>query len=217
MEKLRFIRIYFCLSLFLIAFLTKGLWAQSAAELYRNHQIIELEKLYKNDTIASPDWKLFVDALFEADGEEAINKMIRAYSQSEDQYLRSVIRVRIAQFYSARGYYETSRRALNDEKFFSRIVSVKQKSSEMTSTDNEGNNQQKYGVQMGAFSSYENAQQLQKKYQEKFSNTVIIEKTKNGQTLYVVVIGGYENREKADATLELIKQSFYDNGYIIQY
>lgn len=194
--------------------------------MYNNNRMLELDELRKKDAIKSSDWKVFVDALFETDGERAIQKMLEAYSYSNDSRLKRIIRERVSQYYSARGYYETSRRILDDEKFFDGIVSLKQnsRSKNNVSTVNSENqvervdeNGQTFGVQVGAYSNYENAQQASQKYQVVYPNTKVLNKVKNGMNLYVIVIGGYPSRGEASDKIDEISKRFKVRGYIIQY
>lgn len=228
MPESRFLQYLILLALLIVCLGAKA-FSQSSSELarmYNNNRMLELDELRKKDAIKSSDWKVFVDALFETDGERAIQKMFEAYSYSNDSKLKRIIRERVSQFYSARGYYETSRRILDDEKFFDGIVSLKRNSR---ANDNVGavnsedqveqvdENGQTFGVQVGAYSNYENAQQTSQKYQDVYPNTKVLNKVKNGMSLYVIVIGGYPTRQEASARIDEISKRFKVKGYIIQY
>lgn len=213
----------------LIVSLSAKTFSQSSSELarmYDNNRMLELDELRKKDAIKSSDWKVFVDALFETDGERAIRKMLEAYSHSNDSKLKRIIRERVSQFYSARGYYETSRRILDDEKFFDGIVALKQNSrpnnnvgavNSEDQVERVDENGQTFGVQVGAYSNYENAQQASRKYQDVYPNTKVLNKVKNGMNLYVIVIGGYPSRGEASDQIDEISRRFKVKGYIIQY
>ena len=224
--------------IFLLLLFIASAYAQSSGELarlYRDDKISELRELCKKDLIKSSDWKVFVDALFETDGERAVQKMLEAYSYSNDSKLKDIIRKRVSLYYSARGYYETSRRITDDESFFENIVSLKQTSSSPGSSDNRASegagdneyagedigqiseNGQTFGIQVGAYSTYDNARRASRKYLSAYSNTRVLIKPKTGLDLYVVVIGGYPTREEAASKIDEISNRFKVKGYIVQY
>jgi hypothetical protein len=214
--------------LILVCFSNIVAFSQTAGELarlYRDNRILELGELRKKDLIKTSDWKIFVDALFETDGEKAIQKMLQAYSRSNDSKLKGFIRHRVSQFYSARGYYETSRRILDEEKFFEGVVSLKQSSARATSrsapaesaVEQAKEDGKTFGVQVGAYSTFENARQASQKYLRAYPNTKLLNKVKNGINLYVIVVGGYPSREEAAAQIDKISEQFKVKGYIIQY
>lgn len=198
--------------------------ADELAGLYRENRILELDALRKNGSIARADWKTFADALFEPDAEAAAPKMIEAYSLSSDRVLKAIIRERLSQFYAARGYYETAKRILTDDEFFQGVVALKATRRPERQTAEPGSKPPKvsetgqiFGVQVGAYSSYENAERASRKYLQSYPNSLVLEKTKEGSSLYVVVIGGYPSREEAAAVIEGIQKQFKVKGYIIQY
>jgi hypothetical protein len=214
--------------LLLICLANLVVFAQSSgdlARLYRDNRILELNDLRQKDLIRASDWKIFVDALFEPDGERAVQKMLQAYSMSSDSKLKDSIRNRVSQFYSARGYYETSRRILEEEKFFEGVVSLKQSSTPAPSRSAPAENNikrvkedgQTFGVQVGAYSTHENAQHASQKYLSVYPKTKVMNKAQNGVNLYVVVVGGYPSREGAAAQIDKISEQFKVKGYIIQY
>lgn len=224
--------------LILLLFSFGSLYSQGSAELarlYRDDKINELQELRKKDLIKSSDWKVFVDALFETDGEKATQRMLEVYSYSNDSKLKDIIRKRVSLFYSARGYYETSRRIMDDENFVGSIASLKRGSPPSTGDDNRGvenssdnqspgdeigqisDNGQTFGIQVGAYSAYENALQASRKYASAYTNTRVLKKTKSGLDLYVVVIGGYSTREEASSRIDEISNRFKVKGYIVQY
>lgn len=198
--------------------------ADDLAGLYRENRILELEALRKNGSIAGEDWKMFADALFEPDAETAASKMIEAYSLSSDRALRTIIRERLSQFYAARGYYETAKRILSDDRFFQGVVALKASRRPERKTAEPGSqipkvseSGQVFGVQVGAYSAYENAERASQKYRQNYSGVLVLEKERDGSRLYVVVIGGYPSREEAAAAIEGIQKQFKVKGYIIQY
>lgn len=198
--------------------------SDNLAGLYRDNRIQELEALRKNGSIAGEDWKMFTDALFEPDAEAAVPKMVEAYSISADRALKTIIQERLSQFYAARGYYETAKRILSDDEFFQGVVALKASRQPESKTAGPGStiprvseSGQIFGVQVGAYSSYENAGRASQKYRQNYSNVLVLEKERPGSNLYVVVIGGYSTREEAAAVMEGIQKEFKVKGYIIQY
>lgn len=198
--------------------------AEDLAALYRDNRILELEALRKSGSIAGEDWKMFTDALFEPDAEVAASKMIEAYSLSSNRPLKTIIRERLSQYYAARGYYETAKRILNDEEFFQGVLALKAsrraegKTAGSASQPPKGSESgQTFGVQVGAYSSFDNAERASQKYRQNYSNVRVLEKEKPGSSLYVVVIGAYPSREEAAVVMERIQKEFKVKGYIIQY
>ncbi len=198
--------------------------ADDLAGFYRDNRILELEALRKSGSIPGEDWKMFTDALFEPDAEAAAPKMIEAYSLSSDRALKTIIRERLSLFYAARGYYETAKRILSDDEFFRGVVALKASRRPERKTAEPGfqipklsESGQIFGVQVGAYSSYENAERASQKYRQNYSNVLVLEKERDGNSLYVVVIGGYPSREEAAAVIEGIQKQFKVKGYIIQY
>jgi len=197
---------------------------ESLTKLYQNNRIAELGDLNKQNKIQSPGWKMFVDAIFENDADAASRTMLSAYSLSNDPALQKFIKERISKFYSARGYYETSRRILEDEIFFQKIISIngnqqiknKNDSGEkaVQPIDEKGN---QFGVQVGAFSTVQNAQNVSRKYQKYYLDSKVMKKVRNGNSLYIVVIGGYSSRKEAEKAIPAINNKLNVKGYIIQY
>lgn len=214
--------------LLLAALLSVPAFAQSNAELlamYRENKIDQLEKLHRQGSLPEPGWRIFIEAIFIEDAETATIRMMEAYQQTALPELQQVIRERISHYYAARGYYETARRILDDEHSFREILAIKapQTSPRPASPtpppaqQNRGTPGERYGVQIGAFSTYDGAETVSRECRALYANTEILEKEKDGDTLYVVVIGGYPERAAAENILSNVNQQFKVKGYIIQY
>ena len=214
--------------LLLTGLLSIGGFAQSNAELmamYRESKIDQLEKLYQQGNIHEPGWRMFVEAIFIEDAETATVRMMEAYLQTALPELQQVIRERISNYYAARGYYETARRILEDEHSFREILAIKvpqgaQKPAPPASPPPQSAEEtpgERFGVQIGAFSTYDGAETVSRECRAVYANTEILEKEKDGDTLYVVVIGGYPERAAAEHILTNVNQQFKVKGYIIQY
>lgn len=175
--------------------------------LYENNQLLKLKEYSDNNKIYDTHWKAFIKALFEQNADSALDIFTGIYNTTNDKLLQRIIIERISDYYYARGYYITSERILKDKKFFRETISVQQESK----TD-----AIKYGIQIGAFSSYKNASNLKNKILKKANNVAIINKDTNGDNLYVVVIGKYSNRNEAEKELQALQQKNII-GYIIQY
>lgn len=67
-----------------------------------------------------------------------------------------------------------------------------------------------YRVQIGAFSSKENAENYAKKARDKGFDTIIKEETVNGKTLYRVQCGAFSKRENAEKFAEDLKKAGFD-------
>lgn len=169
-----------------------------------DENINELEKLRSQGKITDPDWKNFVEIIFIEKSDDALPAYIKLYDKTSDSRLKKLILDRISQYYYARGFYETANRILDEESFRERIFSVKKKSIQ-------------FGVQLGAFASYQNALRLKHKFSGKISDISIITKNSHGQTLYVVVAGKLDNHQEAEKLKRSIKQDFGHKGIVIQY
>lgn len=212
MQNHRFVFRLTVFSIFAI-FISNQLIGQSAkelSELYENQQLLVLKKHLDNNQIYSADWKMFVNALFEPNADSALDMFATVYKTSSDKKLKEYVTERIAEYYYARGYYKTSERILEDKRFLNETVEKKD-NERIQSTGSS------FGIQIGAFSSYDNAAKKKDELMKKFEDVTIINKKSKSQTLYVVVVGNYSNREAAEKGLQVIKRKTNVNGFIIQY
>lgn len=211
MQKHRFFLDLIILAGFIVSVFSSLLWGQSArelAELYENQQILKLKEYYENNQIYDSDWRRFVGALLEDNADSAVMMFAGVYKSSHNKVLKKYSVERISDYYYARGYYKTSERLLKDRKFLDEILS--------TQPEAEGSNTTGYGIQVGAFSNYENALALKNKVLKKHRNVTIVNKESNGDKLFLVVIGKYSDREVAEKELQSL-QSSNMNGFVIQY
>lgn len=200
------------------------LFAQSREELawmYRQHQVLKLETLHREGRVPFSDWKEFLTALFLPEADVAVNRMAVVYASSQDAQLKSFIRDRTARLYAARGYYESARRIREDDRFFQRILAMRRQNATRPASPTSGearlSRKQRFGIQVGAYRAYNNAVKARQKFQRDYSDTRILTKVRDGEKLYVVVIGEYPTREKAESALQTIRTIFKVKGYIIQY
>jgi len=211
MQKHRFLFDLVILTGFIISVFSgviKGQSAKELADLYENQQFLKLKDYYENHQIYDSDWKLFIGALFEDNADSAVMMFASAYKLSQNKVLNRYVAERISDYYYARGYYKTSARLLRDKNFLDEIISAQR--------EPERSNDSGYGIQVGAFSNYENALTLKNKTLKKYRNVTIVNKESNGDSLFLVVIGKYSNREVAEKELQLLRSSNM-NGFIIQY
>lgn len=207
-------------------------------KLYKDGEMEQLQQLKTRGEISDPGWPEFIDALFIADAESAIRSMYNAYALTTERSLKEAIRERIAQYYSSRGYYISATRILEEEDYFIKMMALK--SGEMleaaarqnnTEVQNDVSGQQgtsglrlsdalksgRFGIQVGAFGTRQNAERLMRKYRKSYPDAKVIEKRKNGQALHLVVIGEYANRAKAQEAALKIYEKLNVKGYIIDY
>ncbi len=177
---------------------------QALAQLYVNNNITEIERLYTEGKINQPDWQKFAAALFTENLDEALNQYIELYNYTRDQQLKRFIIDRVSQYYYAKGLYDSAERLLKDDAFRERIFKI---------------NIEKiyFGVQLGAFSSRDNAQSAKERYEKQLDNISIITKNSGGKELFVVVSGRYENRSRADQLKNQLKDRYGYKGLVIQY
>ncbi|UCF63395.1 MAG: SPOR domain-containing protein [bacterium] len=172
--------------------------------LYNSNQISEIEKLLNNGQISEEDWRQFAEILFIEDLDSALKQYISLYGKTTDNQLKKLILDRISQYYYAKGLYESAERILDDEQFRARLFSM---------------NIEKiyFGVQLGAFSSQENASSAMDKYSKNISDMTIIKKSSGGKLLFVVVAGKLDSKQKAEQYKTSISEKFGYKGIVIQY
>jgi len=201
MQKYRFVQ-YLAFLLFLptLTFAQPKVWYDA----YLDNDVSRLQAELNAERITNPDWKQFVQAIFIEDVEEAFPQFISVYQRTQDQLLKKIILDRISQYYYAKGLYETANRILTDAEFRNQIFSVREE-------------QIYFGVQLGAFSSMDNAEKARKKYSGKIRDISIITKDTSGKKLYAVIAGKFRNREDAEKLESEIKAKFGKKGMITQY
>lgn len=172
--------------------------------LYTDNNIAELENVHSAGTISDPLWAKFIGNMFEENVENALPVYMQIYEQTSDEQLKKVTLDRISQYYYAKGFYETANRILNDKQFRQKIFSIKKESI-------------KFGVQLGAYSTYQNALDARKKFDNINNQIFIISKNSNGRNLYRIVAGKFETQSEADRLKNEIRRKFGYKGIILQY
>jgi len=202
MQKHRFIRF---LAVLIIAFIFSA-YGQEADlyQLYIKGQIATLENLLVSNRIEHPEWKKFISAIFEENFDEALGQFIDIYNQTHDSRLKKVIIDRVSQYYYAKGLYDSAERILEDEGFRNQIFSMEV-------------DKIYFGIQLGAFSSQENAANARSKFQKNISDVTIIKKNSAGKELFVVVAGKFEKKETAENYKAQLNEKYGYKGLIIQY
>jgi len=178
------------------------------ASLYQNQEFTTLKNYYDTNQIKEPGWREFIEAVFEPDAEKAMVLFTKSYEEAKDKTLKLCIKERVASFYYARGYYETSEKILKDDEYFRSIITIKEE-TEVSA--------EKFGVQVGAFSDYKNATKSQKKLMKDIGEVSILSKRIDGKNLYVVVVGKYTSRDDAEKKLKELENKNGIKGYIIQF
>ncbi|MEJ2635986.1 MAG: SPOR domain-containing protein [Calditrichia bacterium] len=173
-------------------------------KLYADNDIVELENIYSAGTISDPLWAKFIGNMFEENMENALPVYMQIYEQTSDEQLKKVTLDRISQYYYAKGFYETANRILNDKQFRQKIFSIKKESI-------------KFGVQLGAYSTYQNALDARKKFENINNEIFIISKNSNGRNLYRIVAGKFETQLEAERLKNEMRQKFGYRGIILQY
>lgn len=211
MQKHRFFFFFRIIIVFILTLIISNqVFAQSNSELvslYENQQLLTLKEYYDNNKIYDPHWKLFIEALFGQNADSSLKIFSKVYKVTQDKILRKFILERISDYYYARGYYKTSERLLKDKKFVDDLISVGNESKADAAN---------FGIQIGAFSSYENALKLKNKVLKEIKNVTIVNKDSNGESLYIVVIGKYLDRKSAENELHRLEGKNI-RGFVIQY
>ena len=199
MPKFRYI-------LLILLFLSITIFADTGEveQLYRQNDIVTLEKLLNDNKINQPDWHDFVTILFVENSEEAIPRLVELHGKSDDVRLKNLIVDRISQYYYAKGLYNSANKIIEDPEFRSQIFTSRQ-------------NEISFGVQVGAFSSFDNASKAKSKYQSITNDIFIVPKTNKGKKLYTVVLGKFVNRDAANQLKQQVYQKLNQNAMIIQY
>jgi len=175
------------------------------ASLYEQNRVELLKDYNLQNRIKVNDWRLFVRAIFIENIDMVMSLYTQIYTITNDKKLKGFIRERVADFYYAEGYYETSQKMLKDENFFRETISVKKELN------------LQFGIQTGAYGNYENALNTKNKLLNNINDVTIIKKESKGNDLFIVVIGRYQSRHEAERALKDLKQKSNLNGFIIQY
>jgi len=202
MQKPRYLRNIIPILLFIACSVQAQ--GQRIYTLYNSNQYADIEKMLNEGQIVEQEWKIFCEILFIEDLDSALKGYISLYKSITDPQLKKLIIDRMSQYYYARGLYDSAERLLHDEEFRKTLFSM---SIEKIS----------FGVQLGAFSTQENAVQGKNKYSSKLDDIRIIKKSSSGKILFVVVTGQFDTKQKANEYLQRIKEEFGFKGIIIQY
>jgi hypothetical protein len=201
MQKYRYLQyLIICLLFQTVVYSQTQKWYNA----YLSNDMLALQTDLETNSITDPDWKQFVQAIFIEDVEEALPQFIILYQKTADPKLKKIILDRISQYYYAKGFYETADRILTDENFRNQIISVREE-------------QIYFGVQLGAFSSLENAEKAKMKYSGSLQDIYIITKESSGKKLYAVIAGKFKNRQDAEKLEKEIQEKFAKKGMITPY
>jgi hypothetical protein len=173
-------------------------------QLYSTQQFAEIEKELEAGKITDEKWQKFAEILFMENLDEALTRYISLYNNYNDDRLHKVIIDRISQYYYARGLYDSADRILKDPQFRQKIFAM--------NTDKIS-----FGVQLGAFSSMENANKAKNKYSKNIDDIRIVNKQSGGKQLYVVVTGKYSTRPDAETLKQSLLNKYGYSGMVIQY
>ncbi|MCB0277115.1 MAG: SPOR domain-containing protein [Calditrichaeota bacterium] len=255
------------LMLLLVSGMLAGQERGDLRQAYENDRLEVLGQWLDTGRIADGPWRTFVGALFESEGETAVRTMMRAFSETEDDFLKKAIQERVARFYSARGYYDTAEKIERDQDYFTRLVGMSLARAGISPAPAANTNSAasdpdlirgtvpagggsqilrggeetrptpppapvpqmqgrsatanaepgSFGVQLGAYSSYGNAEKMLESYGRRLNNLEVMIKDRDGRRLYLLVAGGYHNRAEADLAVQQISQKIGVQGYVIQY
>lgn len=173
-------------------------------QLYSTQQFAEIEKELEAGRITDEKWQKFAEILFMENLDEVLTRYITLYNDYNDDRLHKVIIDRISQYYYARGLYDSADRILKDPLFRKKIFAI--------NTD-----KILFGVQLGAFSSMENANKAKNKYSKNIDDIRIINKQSGGKRLYVIVAGKYGTRKDAETFKQSLLKKYGYSGMVIQY
>ncbi len=195
----------YCLISFFLLFVTVQAQPQRWAALYQEQKMQELFQAYQTGEIHQPDWQLFVRALQTTAGDSAVRMMAMAFSRTTDDRLKAFIQERIYQYYYAGGYYKTAAKIRENAAYILELFPLQNVVVK------------KYGIQIGAFRSRENALKLMQTWQNKLLDIQIVQIMRDGVRLYGVVVGEFATREAALRFRDTLNKKWHLRGYIIQY
>ena len=202
MQKYRFI--FGVISVFFL-FICSGVSQDiDIYQLYSTQQFSEIEKQLSAGRISDEKWQKFAEILFLENLDEALNQYISLYNAYNDERLHRVIIDRISQYYYARGLYDSADRILKDPEFRQKIFAM---NTEKIS----------FGVQLGAFSTMENANKAKNKFSKNIDDIRIINKQSGGKRLFVVVAGNYGTRADAENLKKVLLNKYDYSGMVIQF
>ncbi len=202
MQKYRFIQY---LIIFSISFcLNVTAQPQKWYKLYKDNDLLKLEQSWKSGKINNTDWNTFLGYIFTEKFEDILPSIIQLYDRTTDKFLKRAILDRLSQYYYSKGFYDTANRILHDVQFRNQIFSIKKKKIQ-------------FGVQLGAFSSYENALKSKQNLSKKLNDIFIISRNRNGRKFYLVVAGKFNSKSEAIQYKNNIYNTIKKKGIIIQY
>jgi hypothetical protein len=173
-------------------------------QLYVDNNTSELENLLQAGQVNNPEWHAALKLLFSEEIDKIFLQFIELYETTTDNLLKKIILDRVSQYYYAKGLYDTAERLLKEEHFRNQIFSLKKRSI-------------RFGVQLGAFSLYNNALKSKSEFSGKINNLSIITKSKKGRKLYILVAGKFNSKEDAEVMKNRIFSNFNHEGMVIQY
>ncbi len=187
----------------------------------------KLAKLKSNYPL-HPD-VIFLDAVLTGEGNKALEKYKTVYEKYPQSKFADAALYRMFSYYYSVGSYKRAEKYLNelkskypDSPYIKAADRTIPSNDEITLDESEppAKEQQSlqrkeyYTIQAGAFTNYENAKKLHKKFIAAGYISQITSKEIGGSFLNIVTVGKYSSRQEAEKFLKILKRDFSLEGRI---
>ncbi len=187
----------------------------------------KLERL-KSTNPSSPE-TLFLDAVLTGEGNKALEKYKKVFESYPDNKYADAALYRTFSYYYAVGSYKRAEKYLKELKnkypgspYIKAADRTIPSDDEVSVTENNLPEKEKqifpqkeyYTIQAGAFTNYENAKKMQKKFTKAGFTSKITSKQVGGSFLNIVTVGKFSSRKEAEKFLKILKRDFSLEGRI---
>ena len=188
----------------------QGSW-QKLLTLYQNGQYAALKETL--DQIY-PKQKnsleyLFFQSLFIKDAAQAVKNYQLIFEKSSD-WLKSLAAQKLHDFYYAQGYY------LKAKNYSTFITGIAEKDTKALPPDSYKADEAKYAIQLGAFSSMNNAKKRQEALSKNGINSQLVVRKINNRNYYCVWVKGSATLADTDKLAKQIKKQLNIDYRIIK-
>ncbi len=187
----------------------------------------KLEKLKKTNP-NSPE-VLFLEGVLIKEGNKALEKYKEVFEKYPGSKYADAALYRTFSYYYAVGSYKRAEKYLNELKkkypgspYIKAANRTIPSDDEVTVTESNPPDKEKqifpkkeyYTIQAGAFTSYENAKKMQKRFKKAGLTSKITSKQVGGSFLNIVTVGKFSSRKEAEKFLKVLKRDFSLEGRI---
>ncbi len=162
---------------------------------YRSGKDVREELSAKSAVMEDDQYYLTLSAVYESDGEKALELYKRALRRARNGELKKFLRDKIADYYYAGGYYVTAAKFRNGDKQSSEVSGKEENIAE---------SKDQYFIQYGVFSTRENAKKFIGSLQRTGINFILVVHKER----FHVVSGPYNGKAEAARQLAAIESRF---------